>query len=289
LQDKAGELIDQLVGICFSLPEYLREVDCCRYIVLLNELKNYKYKRLWRPEVPEIAVKQLEISELGQALEAWVGSFFNDPHPLMPCYALDTVRFIQFHIDGFHSFEAEHWELKPLFEESREERDIFRFFDASFKKDFTSRMGGLVVRCKVPSGACIKYNDMVVVPENTEFCFVIRRCHLSSGFQDYELLFCEEPHSIPFDLMKEFRFMGEILMAGEGTFASWTSDPNSFSERLILFPETYPQVDFPATIPMELPAHWITHALKFDSDFRNPPVLDRVPVWYAEIPSKNNL
>jgi len=42
LENTAGELIDQLMGICFAQPPYLRKADAMRYVSLLNELKAFE-------------------------------------------------------------------------------------------------------------------------------------------------------------------------------------------------------------------------------------------------------
>ena len=41
-ENTAGELIDQLIGICFAEPPYLRKADAVRYVSLLNELKAFE-------------------------------------------------------------------------------------------------------------------------------------------------------------------------------------------------------------------------------------------------------
>src|SRR5581483_7285995 len=38
----SGELIDQLIGICFAEPPYLRKADAMRHVSLLNELKAFE-------------------------------------------------------------------------------------------------------------------------------------------------------------------------------------------------------------------------------------------------------
>ena len=41
-ENTAGELIDQLIGICFAQPPYLRKADAMRYVSLLNELRAFE-------------------------------------------------------------------------------------------------------------------------------------------------------------------------------------------------------------------------------------------------------
>ena len=256
-RDKAGTLIDRLIGICISKPPYLRKQDAERHISLLHELKEFT---AYNPDLQENGlVGDFAISHLPRALERWVISFFlKRNHPMLPVYALDTGRFLQFHSQGESPYPYT-WELDPLVSPD-EHGSPWRAlpFDRSFRQEFSRRLGRLMVQGKVPTVATVN-NDWNVVeeirPGNT-FRMIIQRCHLSEAWNHTgPVISCQE-EPLQFDLMSEFRLPGEIILPRRDD-----------SSKLI-------------GVPADVPGCWITHAI--EKDWNNPEGPERlipVPHW----------
>jgi hypothetical protein len=282
--EKIGTLLDRLIGICFATPAYLRRTYAQRHIALLNELKDFSIRRYgWQGSPRVCKVAELPIDEIGIALRDWIFSFFaKDQLPLMPSYALDTARFIQFHIEGHFGHDPEWWEIKPMVDISQSGRDPFRFLDPQFKKEFTERMGTLRLSARVPENCKVtdgNGNDTLMA--GVEFLFNTTRCHLSSGIYDHTSLACEEASDLRFDLHREFRFMGAAFVfrkPGRGEYE---------------FPTKKALGDLSAIealrgLHMELPAYWIENVIDlsdeyaFDAAARPPQALE-LPHWEAEL------
>jgi hypothetical protein len=240
-KNSIGELIEHLIGVCFSAPEYLRVRDTARYTTLLHELKLFKVRQSWERDSPVVAVANLPLRSLGRALEEWVFFYFSDDqNQLMPHYALDTVRFMNMMIQGTYGLTPEAWELEPIFGREIAELHLFRFLDAQFKRRFTELID-LEVIAKVPKGASILHQQEVLFPENAEFVFRVRRCHLSESFGENSIFQVREDAPKPrFDIGDDFLLKGHIVPQG--------SNPPSHLDHF----------------PLDLPPTWITHELRYD-------------------------
>lgn len=275
--DSCGSVLEHLIGVCFAEPEYLQEEDAPRYISLLSDLHEFVFAS-WRTGGKELAVKNAPLALLGEALEDWINAFFrNDHHPLMPAYALDTAEFIFAHVAGAYSSQPEFWELKAIIPD-----DGYKFFEAlhdvRFKKDFTRRFGGTLVRCRVPMGCCVKCGSKEMVPQDGEFFANIKRCHLSTNFYDAVLLHCEAPTNTIIHLDLGFSFVAEMLLRAEGSLYKWEQDPELHPIRPAVLEENAYDPNCNMRQDTELPPSWIVSA--FDYNKREWRV---VPEWYAEL------
>lgn len=272
---RSAELLDRVAGICFARPPYLREQNVLRYVAMLHELKKFAvddYDIMTSArEVRKVELGELPITRLGRALERWVQSYLHcDCHPMLPAYALDVARLVEFHVGGQSRYEnASNWEVAPLVAMGSESRWNRYLFDSSFKRDFSMRFGGTLVRCRIPERCVIDQANWLgnnyLLKADDQFLFVIKRCHLSEGspYDWDDITFADEP--IPFDLMDEFRFYGEILANDEKS--GWTIRGRRIH----------------ATVP----GSWITHAAVWGSG--NERNLVPVPYWDPEqLPSQTD-
>lgn len=133
LDDPVGDLLDQLIAICFSAPEYLRREAAARYVVLLNELRDFGLDCGWDRRFHGKKVAELPIRAVSFGVSKWIKSYFSSGcYPLMPHFALDTARLIEHHAEGHSSFEPEYWRIKPLLEIPPGERDLVEAADSRF-------------------------------------------------------------------------------------------------------------------------------------------------------------
>jgi len=258
LEDSAGDMIDILIGLCHSRPVYLRKSDADRYITLLHELKDFRTQYWNGAGLSDRAVGEGSIANLKHALEAWILSYMAEGcHPMLPAYALDTGRFLEFHLTGARRiYDSPSWELTPLLSEGGH-RYWGGIFGRSFKREFTQLFKSSV-QCIVPPGGTMKPDvikgikgtngeyrtvdreDAEILIERlgpgSTFPFTISRCHLSESFYDsIHIETSEEP--LQFDLMKEFEFHGKIIVPHR-------DDPSIIFE-----------------VPSIVPARWISHAI----------------------------
>jgi hypothetical protein len=277
MTDAAGLLIDEIIGICFTCPEYLRPAHARRHIVLLNELKEFRIERdVWNSPSQKVRLAELPISRLNPALRHWIFSFFDsDNGAIMASYALDTTRFLQFHIEGYDEFHPEHWRIAPILDTQREERDFVRFINPTFKREFTEQMGTLHLSAMVPHNCKVTDTDgRQLLGPGDEFLFNTERCHLSSGVYDHVVrLICHESDNQRFDLHREFRFMGAAFTLKDTKFAT--------KKDLVEFAE----LDFRG-LKMELPAHWIDSIISIAERYPNDGFdikIRDIPSWEAEV------
>ena len=244
--DSAGELLDYLIGLCFTYPMYLRRTDADRYITLLNELKEFRTFDRTTIRLHECAVRDVPIRSLRFALKSWVDSYFaKGCHPMMPAYAMDTGRFVEFHIrgeqllqqGGARNLDPPYWGIEPLLSASENDR-WWNVFDKSFRREFSLRFGQTRVYCTVPSDGRVihpeGFNYVNQLGPGSTFPFVISRCHLSQSLPVYGITCQEQP--LQFDLMAEFCFEGKMVIPHE-------EDPRR-------------EYVISATVP----GRWITHA-----------------------------
>jgi hypothetical protein len=216
--------------------------------------------------------------EIDIALRHWIESYFsNDNHVLMPAYALDTARFVQFHLEGHYGHSPEPWQIKPIVDLPDADLRFSRFIDARFKKEFTERMGTLNLCATVPQNCkIVRWSGEEVLAAGNEFLFNTQRCHLSSGFYDHTYLKCEEDDEQRYDLHEEFCFMGAVF--------SVSKDQKKFATKQDLL--TSSDLDFHGH-KIELPAHWIDGVVDLPDRYPyDRPLLPKIlgiPRWDAEI------
>jgi len=248
----SGELIDQLIGICYAEPPYLRKPDAMRHVSLLNELKAFECL-VFAPEGKRKALlKDIPIRRLPSVLEQWVSSYFEKGHhPMMPAYAMDTGRLLEFHAAGYR-YE---WALEGIVEAGGKVWPS-RTFDSQFRKYFTTRFGGLRGLCQVPETEhSIDQPEWIrTLKPKDEFLVRIDRCHLSAGWggSGYDVI-CNDS-DLECDLMSEFCFTGELSVRGNTDANSSTFAPGAFT---VVSQETDATHEFSVSVP----ARWITHAL----------------------------
>ena len=263
----SGDLIDQLIGICFAEPPYLRKSDAMRHVSLLNELKAFECLVLAPQGKSKALLKDLPIRRLPFVLEQWVSSYFEKAHhPMMPAYAMDTGRLLEFHVAGYR-YE---WALEGIVEAGGKVWPSGTF-DSQFRKYFTTRFGGLRVLCQVPeSGHSIDQSELIrTLKPKDKFLVRVERCHLSAGWggSGYDIV-CNDS-DLECDLMNEFCFTGELSVRGNATADSSTFAPGAFT---VVSRENNATHEFSVSVP----ARWITHALIW-GDAGQVPV--PVPRW----------
>jgi hypothetical protein len=254
--DPSGLLLEQLIALCLSRPEYLRADDAARYICLMHELRNFNARMYVRNGFELVAVDKLPINHLDAALAQWISSYYlyeGDDNSLMPHYALDTARFIEALVTGRYFHEPESWRVEPAFGEEIAKVRFDQFTDKSFKKEFSDHIS-LTVAAMVPDNVTVRLSGELVLASGTDFFLRVRRCHLSESiYENSWLQTSSDPRSPHFDLNSEFQLKGYIL-ARDGRDGYF----------------------------FDLPAHWITHEVRFQ-DSTGKRELIPVPKWVAEI------
>lgn len=109
---------------------------------------------------------------------------------------------------------------------------------------------------------------------------MIKRCHLSSNFEDAIYLHTEVPDQPAFRLDLEFWFVAEILVTGQGSLNQWRSDPENHPIKPLLLPEAEQPLDYLRTFDLQFPASWVISAGR--NDGRDTQLIP-VPSWKAEI------
>ena len=186
---------------------------------------------------------------------------------MMPAYALDTGRLIEFHVEGSHQLD---WNLEEIVEagEHALRPDIF---DSSFRKYFTTRFGGSRFLCQVPEtgGSIDQPKYLMTLRPNDKFLIRVERCHLSLGWggSGYDTI-CEDT-DLECDLMSEFHFDGELFVRETAKTIFDRFAPNTFTA---VATESQATEKFSVSVP----ARWITHAvIRRDRE----DVLSPVPRW----------
>ncbi len=259
-EDSCRPLLDRLIDLCGTAPEYILAADATRYIFLLNKLKLATI-RIWGANGPtEIVVGDLPIKLLRTGVQEWIRSFDGADCGLMPHYALDTGRFIETMLFGRAYFEAESWRIEPFFGRKlaalRESGD-FGLDDKSFKREFSLRID-LTVEAVVPEGTVVNRWDghgsrIPLLNARDHFRLRVRRCHLSDSVDENSSLeTLTEQSSQRFNIAAEFMLKGYIQTS--------TGDDAYF---------------------FEIPATWVTHELRYSWDSRSNHQEERVlvPNW----------
>lgn len=268
-------LLDKLIGLCFSLPEYLRQEDAARYIALLQELKEFKCEMWQDTKRVLVKVEDLPISDLGGAIGNWIFSYFDDERCLLlPAYALDTAIFIGTHMSGHHHFGPKPWEIDPMVEPAKRDFQL----DAQFKSHFTSRISGTIVRCRIPQDCSIEFQRKTFIPPGQEFCAVIKRCHLSTNFQDAIVFQTKVPEVETIDL--HFEFVGDMLLIGESSLMEWLRDSESHPFQPVALPESGQHFHNYRLLDVNFPANWIQAVGRYENGEIQ---LRPIPHWEAEI------
>jgi hypothetical protein len=223
-----------------------------RYASLLNELKTFECFD-WSPHGNnKTDVNNIPIRRLPLVVEQWVNSYFGEAyHPMMPAYAMDTVRLIEHHVQGSHQSD---WELEGMLEAGV---DAWRrgIFEASFRRSFTTHFGGLRVLCQVPETehAIDQPEWIETLNPRDQFQVRITRCHLSEGWGGSGFYTICKDTDLDCDLMSDFCFDSELFVREIAKAASTVFAPGGFT----ISPESEATHKFSASVP----ARWITHAL----------------------------
>jgi hypothetical protein len=214
LSSTCGELVDRLIGICCGRPEFLREHTCHRYLLLLPQFRAFTFSVLAGTNLQSCAVVTAEepIRAIRRAMDEWVFSYFQkECHPILPSYALDLTQFIVRMIRGHLGSAWEddrNFEVTPLVRIPEHEGTYNFEVEKRFKADFTRHNQLQHVICQVPKDGSVKFQEKTIIGAGDEFSFIVQRCHLSVGFDDYVHAVCEEtPH---LDMQSEFKFFGQI-------------------------------------------------------------------------------
>lgn len=290
-KEKAGALLDYLVGLCFAGVEYLTVEDAKRHVVMLNELANFKCRVI--PDVNrqrKAIVRDTPIYRLSVAMREWVFSYFSQKDSaLLPSYALDTACFVEKHMCGTWWWDPEHCELLPLVQSNERSSRHSREFQAYDKREFTMRMGRVLVLGVVPEGATIRHShhaddgDRGAAPGRS-FAFEIERCHLSEGVYDVEHWLFIQRSKLTYDIGEDCRFWGRLLFIRE-------SDEElslATAEDALAVLNGTTRVGFePYTGHGFLPWTWITHSAELanspDQSSRPTYSFQEVPRWAAEV------
>jgi len=185
-------------------------------------------------------------------LEQWVNSYFGKAHhPMMPAYAMDTGRLLEFHVAGYRS----DWALEGIVEAGGNAWPS-GIFDTQFRKYFTTHFGGLRVLCQVPEADhSIEQPEWIkTLRPRDQFLLRIQRCHLSAGWggSGFDVI-CNDS-DLDCDLMSEFCFTGELFVRKNADENSNTFAPDAFT---VTAAEAGATHKFSASVP----ARWITHVL----------------------------
>ena len=232
LKDKVGLLLDRLIALCESKPEYLRSEDAARYTDLMKRLKQTTLTSFGSKGKSEELVANMPIDELGHILEEWIFLLRHDSSGLLPHYALDTARFIESMVVGRSHCYPEPWEVKPMFGEQIA-NVRFSLNEKHFKTNFSRHFGG-IVKAVVPEGVTVRWNggERTVLVAGDTFLVSIRRCHLSESINENTWLKIDpDQESTAFNLASEFVFKGYISMKND------------------------------ARLFFEVPAYWVTHEI----------------------------
>lgn len=282
---KIDVLLDRLTAVCFARPGYLRQCHAARHVVLLNEFRDHKYEQF---RGPMVRAGDLPVDDLGPALSSWMTcALRGDFHPLMPSYVLDTITFIQEHVE--ESYHFRNWKIVPLVKPGRREERI-RFINSSFKREFTQQTGTILMLCKVPEGSRIVDAGKIILEAGGRFLSTACRCHLSSGVCDNEWYRCEESNGPAYDLHEDFKFYGS-LFARRTSSGVEVLDP----EPLLNFPHSeearkaiehvFSHFKFHSS-GFHTPAHWVEATIAVPSGFGWSPDSEisviPVPRWQVD-------
>ena len=283
----SSELIDWVIGICFAGPEYVRKCALPRYISLLADLKAFTFDCPYDRRLHGKSLSQIKLEWLSLAASQWIKSWFSrECHPLMPSYALDVARFLEFHAEGDYGHSDVSWRLAPLLGEDRGGCGLMRFLSPTFKKEFTQAMGQILVAAEVPSGARIVQDHETVAEGGTTVVFLFKRCHLSESTADYYdvSMSVDDPTAPTFDLMSEFCFTGSFVVHGESAGYYHRLSAAHIAKNLVRLPSELPAARHLGFVGGTLPAEWITHVIEVDPyDRPKPPQLIPIPKWRAEL------
>jgi hypothetical protein len=189
---------------------------------------------------------------------------------MMPAYAMDTGRLIEFHVVG--SYQSE-WDLEEIVEAGKNVWHLGTF-ESPFRKYFTTRFGGLFALCQVPeTGHSIDQQEWIrTLQPKDQFLVRIERCHLSAGWGGSGLDVVCNDSDLDCDLMSEFCVTGELFVRQDAHAKSNTFAPDAFT---VVSSESHATHKFSVSVP----ARWITNAVTLRD---REEVLLPVPRWNLE-------
>jgi hypothetical protein len=256
LEDPCGRFLDQLLGVVFARPAYLRPEDVHRYASLIQYFRAFRVAMGWGENRTELSAGNVPLQRLGWALARWVeAERFGAPFSLMPTFALDAARFIQTHACGRHFWaqQNESWEIRPMVPALPEER-LNDLDDPRMKKDITQGFAGMIVTLDIPDGCRVRdCRTKAVLAEPGTACFSIERCHLSSGIYDHTDAEVEEDRPPKHDVATEFELRGKLYPVAV-VEAIRKGDHRMWEQK-----HGFPQ--------LEVPGRWITAYLEPDGQW----------------------
>jgi hypothetical protein len=260
VSDRCGALLEELLGVIFSEPEYVQPCDVWRYASLLDRFRTFEFVDGWGKSRAVAAVQNVPLQQLALALDSWVSDAIRSGgHPLMASFVLDAARFIESHACGrtYYS-ENKTWEIRPMVGGLDTRRDS-RLDDPRMKRDITSLLGGTIVAAMLPADARLRdlRDEGYEVAGPREIYFTIERCHLSSGLYDNNHVTMSEPQPRRHDISEEFRFRG-VLCPAELV--------REIEQRKVSY-----GVERHRWPSFEMPANWITAALGSDRQWHPVP------------------
>lgn len=217
-----GELLDYLMGLAKDCPEYLRPGHKKWVLSLLQDFYDFEYIMSPFGAVKERRkkVSGLPLHYLEESLRDWVHGYLSaENSTLVAIYALGVCEFIEAHCFGGYRgcFPGERWRINGMFPKEFIQKHFpeksFRFLqNATFKRYFTDCISGVVAVAEVPVGGKIEFSakEIPSLKPGDKFYFKIERCHLSSGFSDYDRYKVIEDGRPAFDFFDDLRIRGSI-------------------------------------------------------------------------------
>lgn len=225
-ETKCEELVDYLLSLLTKEPDYVLKSDIRWLSAMLVHLLEADINCKYLPNGMASSIAKVPVTHIDNYLEEWIWSFFKqDYHPLIPSFALATCQFIDKHLFGYRSEQANDnkiaWKIEPWLEgdfNTNFYSKRIRFLDdPTFKKNFTERTGHLYVSCKLPENTTLKIpapaSKKIDVHGSANFDLNVTRCYLSQRPSDPYSIFCnvQSLNEAPFDIFEDAKFTGYIL------------------------------------------------------------------------------
>jgi hypothetical protein len=283
-QATCGELVDLLLGILASEPEYIQSTDAGRYAAMLLDFRAFEFEDWQGSTKQRRPVATTPLIKSDWAIREWIESHLRqDEEPLMATFAVDAAAFMKAHAFGQYvsrasaEDDAPSWRIEPVFARELLERQNGGsgwscLQDKRLKRDITRQVGGLWVLAKVPEKSSITapYRDGAILLKPGEwFLYQVERCHVSESFFDFPTLRVETSDPAPYDLGGRACFTGGIAMQESGEVLR----PIMSTDALGSYGFVRRMADKPT---VRIPLRWITAIVEIDErGWRNKPL----PTW----------
>lgn len=215
--DPCGDFLDNLLGIVFARPAYIRADDIHRYAAWIDAFRSHVIDGPWGMYGgSRLPVAKVPLRDLGHVLRHWVDTvIWADNHALFPTFALDAARFIDGHAFGYHRYGRERWSISGLVTQPPNDERMMRdrLNDPQLKHEITRRLKGTLTRCVVPIGGNFPGETAAqpLLGQGEEFLFEVERCHLTQqNYYDHSCRRAVEEGVPKFDVADEMWFRGAI-------------------------------------------------------------------------------